>query len=108
MSHNSKVSDSRMLAENGALYGQTASPLVLCRAMSPLVPRSRTQQADLSVKEQHLRILLVYPRYPDTFWSFRHALKFIAKKAAYPPLGLLTVASPAAGMGEEARRHERR
>ncbi|MDM7999481.1 MAG: B12-binding domain-containing radical SAM protein [Dehalococcoidia bacterium] len=40
-----------------------------------------------------MRILLVYPRYPDTFWSFRHALKFIAKKAAYPPLGLLTVAS---------------
>jgi radical SAM superfamily enzyme YgiQ (UPF0313 family) len=45
------------------------------------------------VKEQQLNILFVYPRYPDTFWSFRHALKFIAKKAAYPPLGLLTVAS---------------
>jgi radical SAM superfamily enzyme YgiQ (UPF0313 family) len=51
------------------------------------------QSADLPAKEQRLNILLVYPRYPDTFWSFRHALKFIAKKAAYPPLGLLTVAS---------------
>jgi len=40
-----------------------------------------------------LRILLVYPHYPDTFWSFRHALKFISKKAAFPPLGLLTVAA---------------
>ena len=40
-----------------------------------------------------MNILLVYPRYPDTFWNFRHALKFISKKAAYPPLGLLTVAS---------------
>jgi radical SAM superfamily enzyme YgiQ (UPF0313 family) len=40
-----------------------------------------------------LNILFVYPRYPDTFWSFKHALKFIAKKAAYPPLGLLTVAA---------------
>jgi len=40
-----------------------------------------------------LRILLVYPRYPDTFWNMRHALKFVSKKAAYPPLGLLTVAS---------------
>ena len=40
-----------------------------------------------------MKILLVYPRYPDTFWSFRHALKFISKKAAYPPLGLLTVAA---------------
>lgn len=40
-----------------------------------------------------MRILLVYPEYPDTFWSFSHALKFISKKACYPPLGLLTVAS---------------
>ncbi len=40
-----------------------------------------------------MRILLVYPRYPDTFWSFRHALKFISKKASFPPLGLLTVAA---------------
>jgi radical SAM superfamily enzyme YgiQ (UPF0313 family) len=36
---------------------------------------------------------MVYPRYPDTFWSFRHALKFISKKASFPPLGLLTVAA---------------
>jgi len=40
-----------------------------------------------------LKILLVNPEYPDTFWSFRHALKFISKKATFPPLGLLTVAA---------------
>ena len=40
-----------------------------------------------------MKILLVYPRYPDTFWSFKHALKFIFKKATFPPLGLLTVAA---------------
>jgi radical SAM superfamily enzyme YgiQ (UPF0313 family) len=40
-----------------------------------------------------LKILLVYPRYPDTFWSFRHALRIVAKKATFPPLGLLTIAS---------------
>ncbi len=40
-----------------------------------------------------MKILLVYPQYPDTFWSFKHALKFISKKAAFPPLGLLTVAA---------------
>ena len=40
-----------------------------------------------------MKILLVYPRYPDTFWSFRHALRIIAKKATFPPLGLLTVAA---------------
>ena len=40
-----------------------------------------------------MKILLVYPKFPDTFWSFKHALKFIAKKATHPPLGLLTVAA---------------
>ena len=40
-----------------------------------------------------MKILLVYPRYPNTFWSFRHALKLISKKASFPPLGLLTVAA---------------
>ncbi|MHB8122128.1 MAG: B12-binding domain-containing radical SAM protein [Desulfuromonadaceae bacterium] len=40
-----------------------------------------------------MKILLVYPDYPDTFWSFRHALKFIGRKASFPPLGLLTVAA---------------
>ncbi len=39
-----------------------------------------------------MKILLIYPEFPDTFWSFKHALKFIRKKASSPPLGLLTVA----------------
>jgi len=40
-----------------------------------------------------MKVLLVYPRYPDTFWSFRHALRFVNKRATHPPLGLLTIAS---------------
>jgi radical SAM superfamily enzyme YgiQ (UPF0313 family) len=40
-----------------------------------------------------MNILLVYPEFPDTFWSFKHALKFVNKKAGSPPLGLLTVAA---------------
>ena len=40
-----------------------------------------------------MNILLVYPEHPETFWSFKHALKFIFRKAANPPLGLLTVAA---------------
>ena len=38
-----------------------------------------------------MKVLLIYPEFPDTFWSFKHALKFIHKKSAYPPLGLLTL-----------------
>ncbi|HHY84220.1 MAG TPA: DUF4070 domain-containing protein [Verrucomicrobia bacterium] len=40
-----------------------------------------------------MKILLVYPETPATFWSFRHVLPFISKRAAFPPLGLLTVAA---------------
>ena len=40
-----------------------------------------------------MKVLLIYPEFPDTFWSFKHALKFIHKKASLPPLGLLTVAA---------------
>ena len=44
---------------------------------------------------------MVYPQYPDTFWSFKHALKFVSKKAAFPPLGLLTVAAMLPGEWEK-------
>jgi radical SAM superfamily enzyme YgiQ (UPF0313 family) len=40
-----------------------------------------------------MKILLVYPEFPDTFWSFKHAVTFIGKKAGSPPLGLATVAA---------------
>ena len=40
-----------------------------------------------------MNILLVYPEFPDTFWSFKHALSFIRKRASLPPLGLLTIAA---------------
>jgi len=39
-----------------------------------------------------MNVLLVSAATPDTFWSYKHVLSFISKKAAYPPLGLLTVA----------------
>jgi radical SAM superfamily enzyme YgiQ (UPF0313 family) len=40
-----------------------------------------------------MNIILIYPESPDTFWGFKHALKFIRKRAYSPPLGLLTVAA---------------
>ena len=40
-----------------------------------------------------MNALLIYPEFPDTFWSFKHALRFVHRKAAAPPLGLLTVAA---------------
>jgi radical SAM superfamily enzyme YgiQ (UPF0313 family) len=40
-----------------------------------------------------MKVLLINPQTPDTFWSFKHVLRFISKRAAFPPLGLLTVAA---------------
>ena len=40
-----------------------------------------------------MNALLVYPEWPDTYWSFKHALPFQGKRSSYPPLGLLTIAA---------------
>jgi radical SAM superfamily enzyme YgiQ (UPF0313 family) len=39
-----------------------------------------------------MKVLLLYPQNPDTFWSFKHVLPFVSKRSTFPPLGLLTVA----------------
>lgn len=40
-----------------------------------------------------MKALLVYPEFPETFWSFKHSLKLISRKSSLPPLGLVTVAA---------------
>jgi radical SAM superfamily enzyme YgiQ (UPF0313 family) len=40
-----------------------------------------------------MNAFLIYPKFPDTYWSFKHALSFQGKRAAQPPLGLMTVAA---------------
>ncbi|HDQ40617.1 MAG TPA: DUF4070 domain-containing protein [Desulfonatronum sp.] len=49
-----------------------------------MTPKPRTHSVN---------VLLLYPEIPDTFWSFKHALKFVRKKVSSPPLGLLTIAA---------------
>src|ERR1017187_4222502 len=40
-----------------------------------------------------MNALLIYPQFPDTYWGLKHALHFVGKRAAQPPLGLMTVAA---------------
>jgi radical SAM superfamily enzyme YgiQ (UPF0313 family) len=40
-----------------------------------------------------MKVLLINPEFPDTYWSFQHALPFEGKRCAFPPLGLLTVSA---------------
>jgi radical SAM superfamily enzyme YgiQ (UPF0313 family) len=40
-----------------------------------------------------MNVLLISPQTPVTFWSAKHAVRFVSKRAAFPPLGLMTVAA---------------
>ncbi|MCI0489419.1 MAG: B12-binding domain-containing radical SAM protein [Blastocatellia bacterium] len=40
-----------------------------------------------------MKALLLNPQFPDTYWSFKHALWFEGKRSAFPPLGLLTISA---------------
>lgn len=40
-----------------------------------------------------MNALFLYPRIPQTYWSFGYALDYLSRKAAFAPLGLLTVAA---------------
>lgn len=46
-----------------------------------------------SVSAETANVLLVYPRFPITYWGFQYTLRFIGKRASLPPLGLITVAA---------------
>ena len=48
---------------------------------------------DSALGERKMKVLLVYPETPVTYWSFKYAVPFVRKKALLPPLGLLTVAA---------------
>src|SRR4051812_32362271 len=61
---------------------------------SPLLLRQNPpQSSDKRQSVKALKILLLYPEVPQTFWNLTHALKFFGKLAWSPPLGLLTVAA---------------
>jgi radical SAM superfamily enzyme YgiQ (UPF0313 family) len=47
----------------------------------------------MAERNKKLKALLVYPEFPNTYWSFKHALPFAGKRSAYPPLGLLTLSA---------------
>ena len=54
---------------------------------------AKQEEFPLEVNGGVMKVLLINPEFPDTYWSFRHALPFEGKRSALPPLGLLTVSS---------------
>ena len=61
--------------------------------LSPPASRIALSRARLLLQRYFINALLIYPEFPDTYWSFKHALRFLGKRAAQPPLGLMTVAA---------------
>jgi radical SAM superfamily enzyme YgiQ (UPF0313 family) len=47
----------------------------------------------MSKRIEKMKALLVYPEFPNTYWSFKHALPFAGKRSAFPPLGLMTLSA---------------
>lgn len=71
-------------------------PYSLPGAEDPIVPDAAMPQAGLPPgRPVPVRLLLVNPRFPESFWSFRWALGRIlpGKRALNPPLGLATLAA---------------
>lgn len=44
------------------------------------------------IQKGNLRILMIYPEFPPTYWGLQYAVKFVGAIASMPPLGLLTIA----------------
>jgi len=62
-------------------------------SMSERTAESRTHVTELA--GPRVRLLLVHPRFPESFWSFRWAVERIlpGSRALNPPLGLATLAA---------------
>ncbi len=39
------------------------------------------------------RVLMVWPKFPPSFWTFQGMIGIVSEQSAYPPLGLITVAA---------------
>lgn len=60
------------------------------------INKIKTTEFDTRPKENeggNVKVLLVYPEFPDTYWSFKHALSFDHKLSAFPSLGVITIAA---------------
>ncbi len=62
-------------------------------ASSKLIPKPGVLAGAAALSATPMNALLIYPQFPETFWSFKYALSFLGKRAAQPPLGLMTVAA---------------
>ena len=70
---------------------------VLPNAPSPQPPAavlsSEPSFTPLPAMGPHIKVLMVWPSFPSSFWGFEGVLEMIPERAMTPPLGLITVAA---------------
>ncbi len=54
---------------------------------------SESQPGSFPALGANINVLMVWPRFPPSFWGFEGVLDMIPEKAMTPPLGLITVAA---------------
>src|ERR1700722_11597562 len=82
-------------------FAARQSTFAICDPAGALVPRPRGPGRHLTVRQPGIvsacgawmRVLLVYPAFPTTYWGFQHSLPLVGRRATLPPLGLISVAA---------------
>src|ERR1700722_1979590 len=82
-------------------FAARQSTFAICDPAGALVPRPRGPGRHLTVRQPGIvsacgawmRVLLVYPEFPTTYWGFQHSLPLVGCRATLPPLGLISVAA---------------
>jgi radical SAM superfamily enzyme YgiQ (UPF0313 family) len=62
-------------------------------ALTTLTVLPQTQQKAFPPLGSNLKVLLVWPKFPPSFWGFEGVLQMLPEAAMTPPLGLITVAA---------------
>jgi len=68
------------------------SPLSVLPTTEPETSEEPTY-ASLPPLGSNLKVLMVWPSFPPSFWGFEGVLQMIPERAMTPPLGLITVAA---------------
>ena len=95
------IQDSRL----NVLPASFSSPLpVLVPSSEATVPQE-ARHTSLPPLGPNIKVLMVWPSFPPSFWGFEGVLEMIPERAMTPPLGLITVAALMPGnLGDPADR----
>jgi radical SAM superfamily enzyme YgiQ (UPF0313 family) len=79
------VPESRLNVLPGTSSSQGSLPVVS--------PAEELQFSSYPPLGEHIKVLMVWPSFPPSFWGFEGVLEMIPERAMTPPLGLITVAA---------------